>query len=174
MCFLFSLLFFFRNPNCVRQLSADSITPSHTMPETSTPSGSHVSPLAQKTNDSTKRAHPTTHNQQQQQQQQSQPIQKQMGNLVADINALGLESNNSQPKGSQQQSRPNQTASNNQSIGNTSTGNTNGNCTQPTSANNSWQQQTSPSAANGTAKTITPDNSTSKFSQNGRRTLNSD
>lgn len=128
----------------MRQLSADSITPTQTMPETSTPSGSHVSPLTQKTTESSKRSH-SAHNQQ-------QPVQKQMGNLVAEISALGLESN-SQQKTSQQLSRPNQTASNNQNMGTSSV-----NSTQPTSAS-TWQQ-TSPSTANGTAAT---ENSTSKL-----------
>lgn len=124
MCLFFT---YNRNPNCVRQLSVDAITP-----EASTPSGSHVSPLAQKpSNDATKRS---GHSQQ-------------IGNLVGDINVLALDSNNSQKKTSQQQSRGNQTASTNQNSGTTS--NTNGNCAQPASAN--WQQTTSP---NGTVKTI--------------------
>lgn len=113
------------------------------MPETSTPSGSHVSPLAQKSTESSKRTH-SAHNQQ-------QPVQKQMGNLVAEISTLGLESN-SQQKTSQQLSRPNQTASNNQNMGTSSVNNA-----QPTSAS-TWQQ-TSLSTANGTAAT---ENSTSK------------
>lgn len=126
----------------MRQLSADSITPIHTTPEASTPSGSHVSPLAQKpSNESAKR---TVHSQQ-------------IGNLVGDINALALDSNNSQQKTSQQQSRPNQTASGNQSSGPT---NSNGNCAQPTSTNSNitWQQ-TSPTPANGNVKTISTENS---------------
>lgn len=135
-----------RNPHCVRQLSADSITPTHTMAETSTPSGSQVNSHTQKPpNESAKRS---GHLQQQQQ----------IGNLVGDINALALDSNNSQQKTtSQQQSRPNQTASGNQNNIGISTSNTNG--TQQTPTN--WQQ-TSPNATNGNIKTISTENSTGK------------
>lgn len=140
----------------MRQLSADSITPSHTAAEASTPGGSHVSPITHKSsNESSKQrsTHPT-------QPAQSQQMQKQLGNLVSDINSLALDSNNSQQKASQQQSRPNQTASGNQNI-DTSTSNTNGNSVQstpppptPTNSNMAWPQ-TSPNAANGAVKTIT-------------------
>ncbi|XP_055311962.1 E3 ubiquitin-protein ligase Smurf1 [Sitodiplosis mosellana] len=127
------------NPHCVRQLSADSITPTHTMAETSTSSGSQVSQHTQvPPNESTKRSQ---HGQQ-------------IGNLVGDMSAVALDSNNSQQKTSQQQSRPNQTTLGNQNIG-TSTGNTNG--TQQTQTN--WQQ-TSLNAANGNIKTISSENST--------------
>lgn len=124
------------------QLSADSITTSHTTPETSAPSGSHVSPLGQKsTNESAKRSsHP-----------------QQIGlSLAGDINALALDSNNSQQKTSQQQSRTNQTISGNQSSG---ASNTNGNCAQSTSTNSNvaWQQ-TSPTPANGNVKTVPTEN----------------
>ncbi|XP_031639629.1 E3 ubiquitin-protein ligase SMURF1 [Contarinia nasturtii] len=107
------------NPNCVRQLSADSITPSHTMAETSIPSGSHASPYAQTpTNEAAKRSlHP-----------------QQIGNLVGDINALALDSYNSQ------QSRPNQ------NVGSSSS-NTNGTNVPPTS----------PNTVNGNVKTVAND-----------------
>lgn len=125
------------------QLSTDSITPSHTTAETNAPSGSHVSPLVQNSmNESSKRS--------------SHPQQMGLG-LAGDINALVLDSNNSQQKTSQQQSRTNQTASGNQNSG---TSNTNGNCAQSASTNsNMTWQQTSPSPANGNVKTIPTENS---------------
>lgn len=80
------------------------------MTETSTPSGSHVSPHAQ----AAKRSmHP-----------------HQIGNLASDMNALTLDSSNSQ------QSRPNQTVG-------SSASNTNG-----------TNVQTSPNTVNGNVKTV--------------------
>lgn len=145
--------------NAMRQLSADSITMSHTMAEAaSTPSGSHISLLNKSTNESSKRAHATPNA------QQPQQIQKQLGNVVSDINSLALENKNSQQKTSQQQNaRPNQTASGNQTTGiGTSNSNANGNCVQSIShsSNMTWQQ-TSPNTTNGTAKTPSTENNAS-------------
>lgn len=146
-----------RNPNCVRQLSADSIVPSHTASEANTPmspssSGSHLSPIAQKpisditpsrtqppvsnrNSINTQQQSPQQQQPQTQSQQQTQPPQqeqKQVGNLVNDINLLFLD-NNSQQKTSQndqnsthfQQLRPNPTpttqTNGNKSITNNST-----------------------------------------------------
>lgn len=122
----------------MRQLSADSITPTHTMEETSTPSGSHASPQTQiPANESSKRL------------LHGQPI----GNLVCDMNALALDGSNSQQKTTQQQSRPNQTFTSNQNIV-TSTSNTNG--IQQTPSN--WQQSNL-NATNGNIKPNSSENS---------------
>lgn len=127
----------------MRQLSDDSITPTHTVGESSTSSGSQVNTHIQNPlNESAKRS---LHLQQ-------------IGNLVGDINALALDSNNSQQKTPQQQPRSNQTVSGNQNIG-TSTSNTNG--TPQTALN--WQQ-TSPNTVNGNIKTVNPsENSNGNF-----------
>lgn len=128
----------------MRQLSDDSTTPTHTVGESSTPSGSSQvnTHIQNPINETAKRS---LHLQQ-------------IGNLVGDINALALDSNNSQQKTPQQQPRSNQTASGNQNIG-TSTSNTNG--TTPQTAMN-WQQN-SPNTVNGNVKTVSSENSNGKF-----------
>lgn len=140
----------------MRQLSADSITPSSHVNDVSSPSGSHVSPAIHKSsNESTKRS--------------SQSQQKQLGNLVSDINALALDNNSSQSKASQpqqQQPRSNQTTAGNPVIsGGTGNTNGNGNCIQTStnspSSNMVWQQ-TSPNATNGSVKLISTDNTAGK------------
>lgn len=124
----------------MRQLSADSITPTHIMAETSTPSGSHhVIPPAQKPpNESAKRS---LHSQQ-------------MGNLVGDINALALDNNSSsQPK----------TGTGNQNIGASSSNtNTNGTAALQKTTN---RQATTPNVVNCNAKNVSTENSTGRCDQ---------
>lgn len=158
----------------MRQLSADSIAPSSHANDVSSPSGSHASPAAHKSSSDSaaKRASQhSTHN------SQSQSQQKQLGNLVADINALALDNSSSQSKASQsqqqQQIRSNQSnqsnAGNNQQSApmtpTTASTNGNGNCIQTStnspSSNMVWQQ-TSPNATNGSVKLISTDNTAGK------------
>lgn len=162
----FSFLFYLKfqkkisNPNCMRQLSADSITTTSHVGDVSTPSGSN-SVTHKSSSDSSKRSIPhPTHNQQQ---------QKQLGNLVTDINALALDNSSSQSKASQQQqqqqSRCNQATTGNQQNPSTpSAGNTNGNSIQTstnTPSNLVWQQ-TSPNATNGSVKLISTESAAGK------------
>lgn len=153
----------------MRQLSADSITPSSHVGDVSTPSGSYASPATNKSSSElSKRSIPhPTHNSQSQQQQ----MQKQLGNLVSDINALALDNNSSQSKASQQkqqqqqqqqQSRSNQAAAGNQQnlITTSGSGNTNG--IQTSTPSNLVWQQTSPNATNGSVKLISTENTAGK------------